>query len=133
MTWLKALSLVLLSQVASAHLDASTTRVRDCEDLYLDTAATSFSNDTGEETLSTTTISTVTKGMHIRVWATAKIANTTGSTSTTYTGKIYVGSTVVSQTTSQTVAAGGTSRIAVYADIFIAVTGGSGIVMAARQ
>ena len=50
MTWLRVLVLVILAQVASAQLCARTTRVRDCEDLYLDTAATSFSNDAGEET-----------------------------------------------------------------------------------
>ena len=132
MTWLKVLALVLLAQVASAQLCARTTRVRDCEDLYLDTAATSFSNDAGEETLSTTTISAVNKGMHIRIWAMAKMVNGTGS-NFTWTGKIYIGSTVVSQTASNTITAGTTARAAVYADVFIGVTGSGGIVSAARQ
>ena len=132
MTWLRILVLVILAQVASAQLCARTQRVRDCEDLYLDTAATSFSNDVGEETLSTTTIAAVNKGMHIRIWAVAKMVNGTGS-GFTWTGKIYIGSTIISQTASTTITAGTTSRVAIYADAFIGVTGSGGIVSAVRQ
>jgi len=131
MTWLRILVLVILAQVASAQLCARTTRVRDCEDLYLDTAATSFSNDAGEETLSSTTI-TPTKGMHLRIWATVKIIN--GSVSgVNWTGKIYVGTVAVSTTAASNTVAGGTQRLSVYADVFIGVLGGSGIVTAVRE
>jgi len=70
--------------------------------------------------------------MHIRIWATVKVINGTGS-SVTWTGKIYIASTVISQTTSQTITGGGTARAGIYADVFIPVIGSSGTVIAARQ